>query len=133
AYGSSKDISVYQSLDMNPEQIYIVGRVSKKHQLVSHVGFYYKNRSTERIDCIFHSRCSVMATWPIWTVCRIRTMAVFLRSTHEWSCRRVHSLDCETNQTARLQPNERFPILSRPRTTTAETRLPPPARNRLQT
>lgn len=30
AYGSSKDISVYQSVDMRPDQIYIVGKVSKK-------------------------------------------------------------------------------------------------------
>ncbi|KAK2180833.1 hypothetical protein NP493_423g01019 [Ridgeia piscesae] len=31
AYGSSKDISVYQSVGLRPTQIYIVGKVSKKH------------------------------------------------------------------------------------------------------
>lgn len=33
AYGSCKDISVYQSSDLKPEQIYIVGKVWKKQQL----------------------------------------------------------------------------------------------------
>lgn len=33
AYGSSKDISVYQSLDLTPGQIYIVGKVWKKQQI----------------------------------------------------------------------------------------------------
>ena len=37
AYGSSKDISAYQSLDMKPEQIYIVGKVSKKQQSLANV------------------------------------------------------------------------------------------------
>ncbi|KAJ1532074.1 hypothetical protein ONE63_000703 [Megalurothrips usitatus] len=32
AYGSSKDIAVYRSLDPIPKQIYIIGKVSKKHQ-----------------------------------------------------------------------------------------------------
>ncbi|XP_034239882.1 protein retinal degeneration B isoform X2 [Thrips palmi] len=32
AYGSSKDIAVYRSLDPIPRQIYIIGKVSKKHQ-----------------------------------------------------------------------------------------------------
>ena len=32
AYGSSKDISVYSSLGLRPDQINIVGKVSKKHQ-----------------------------------------------------------------------------------------------------
>ncbi|XP_073982579.1 retinal degeneration B isoform X1 [Rhodnius prolixus] len=31
AYGSSKDISVYSSIGLKPHQIYIVGKVSKKH------------------------------------------------------------------------------------------------------
>lgn len=33
AYGSSKDISVYQSADLKPEQIYVVGKIWKKQQL----------------------------------------------------------------------------------------------------
>ncbi|KAJ6216321.1 hypothetical protein RDWZM_007478 [Blomia tropicalis] len=37
AYGSSKDISVYQSLDMKPDQIYIAGKVSKKQQTLANV------------------------------------------------------------------------------------------------
>lgn len=32
AYGSSKDISVYTNIGLKPKQIYIVGKVSKKHQ-----------------------------------------------------------------------------------------------------
>jgi hypothetical protein len=32
AYGSSKDISVYASVGIKPENIYIVGKVSRKHQ-----------------------------------------------------------------------------------------------------
>ncbi|XP_045032292.1 protein retinal degeneration B isoform X2 [Daphnia magna] len=32
AYGSSKDISVYTSVGIKPENIYIVGKVSRKHQ-----------------------------------------------------------------------------------------------------
>lgn len=32
AYGSAKDISVYNSIGLKPKQIYIVGRVSKKQQ-----------------------------------------------------------------------------------------------------
>ena len=35
AYGSNKDINVYKELDMNPDQIYIVGKISKKHQLLA--------------------------------------------------------------------------------------------------
>ena len=32
AYGSSKDISVYSSVGIKPDNIYIVGKVSRKHQ-----------------------------------------------------------------------------------------------------
>lgn len=32
AYGSSKDISVYTAINLKPNQIIIVGKVSKKHQ-----------------------------------------------------------------------------------------------------
>ncbi|XP_055586788.1 protein retinal degeneration B isoform X3 [Uranotaenia lowii] len=32
AYGSSKDISVYTNIGLKPKQIFIVGKVSKKHQ-----------------------------------------------------------------------------------------------------
>lgn len=32
AYGSMKDISVYNMLGLSPSQIYIVGRPSKKYQ-----------------------------------------------------------------------------------------------------
>lgn len=39
AYGSSKDISVYQSVDMQPDQIYTVGKVSKKQLLQTNVSF----------------------------------------------------------------------------------------------
>ncbi|XP_055615863.1 protein retinal degeneration B isoform X2 [Toxorhynchites rutilus septentrionalis] len=35
AYGSSKDISVYTSIGLKPKQIFIVGKVSKKHQLLA--------------------------------------------------------------------------------------------------
>lgn len=37
AYGSSKDISVYQSLEMSPDRIYTVGKVSKKQQSLTTV------------------------------------------------------------------------------------------------
>jgi len=32
AYGSSKDITVYQAIGLQPDQIYIIGKVSKKHR-----------------------------------------------------------------------------------------------------
>lgn len=32
AYGSNKDVSVYTSVGLKPRSIYIVGKVSKKHQ-----------------------------------------------------------------------------------------------------
>jgi len=32
AYGSSKDIAVYQAIGLQPDQIYIIGKVSKKHR-----------------------------------------------------------------------------------------------------
>lgn len=32
SYGSNKDIAVYKDLDMKPEQIYTVGKASKKQQ-----------------------------------------------------------------------------------------------------
>jgi len=32
AYGSSKDIAVYQAIGLQPDQIYIIGRVAKKHR-----------------------------------------------------------------------------------------------------
>jgi len=32
AYGSSKDIAVYQAIGLQPEQIYIIGKVAKKHR-----------------------------------------------------------------------------------------------------
>jgi hypothetical protein len=32
AYGSSKDIPVYQAIGLNPSQIFIVGKVAKKHR-----------------------------------------------------------------------------------------------------
>ncbi|XP_075220766.1 retinal degeneration B [Lycorma delicatula] len=37
AYGSSKDISVYTSIGLKPKQIFIVGKVSKKHHAQSTV------------------------------------------------------------------------------------------------
>ena len=40
AYGSSKDISVYQSVGLRPTQIYIVGKVSKKHHKDAVVGHH---------------------------------------------------------------------------------------------
>lgn len=39
AYGSSKDINVYSSIGLKPEQIYIVGKASKKQQANSQVMF----------------------------------------------------------------------------------------------
>lgn len=42
AYGSSKDIWVYQSIGMTSENIYIVGKVSKKQQnLANHISEGY--------------------------------------------------------------------------------------------
>ncbi|KFB34885.1 AGAP000033-PA-like protein [Anopheles sinensis] len=35
AYGSSKDISVYTSIGLKPKQIFITGKVSKKHQAMA--------------------------------------------------------------------------------------------------
>lgn len=32
AYGSAKDIAVYSSIGLKPEQIFIVGKASKKQQ-----------------------------------------------------------------------------------------------------
>ena len=38
AYGSSKDIWVYSTVGLQPSQIYIVGKVSKKYQSHAQVG-----------------------------------------------------------------------------------------------
>jgi len=32
AYGSSKDIAVYQAIGLQPDQIFIIGKVAKKHR-----------------------------------------------------------------------------------------------------
>jgi len=32
AYGSSKDITVYQAIGLQPDQIFIIGKVAKKHR-----------------------------------------------------------------------------------------------------
>jgi len=32
AYGSNKDIAVYQAIGLPPDQIYIIGKVAKKHR-----------------------------------------------------------------------------------------------------
>lgn len=37
AYGSSKDISVYSALDLKPKQIFIIGKVSRKHHTMATV------------------------------------------------------------------------------------------------
>lgn len=37
AYGSSKDISVYTSINLKPNQIFIVGKVPKKQQALATV------------------------------------------------------------------------------------------------
>nr|CAD7575514.1 unnamed protein product [Timema californicum] len=37
SYGSSKDISVYTSIGLKPKQIFVVGKVSKKHHSLSTV------------------------------------------------------------------------------------------------
>lgn len=38
AYGSSKDIWIYQALGLNRDNIFIVGKVSKKQQHLANVG-----------------------------------------------------------------------------------------------
>jgi len=40
AYGSSKDISVYQSIGLKADQIYIVGKVSKKQYSMANVSLF---------------------------------------------------------------------------------------------
>ncbi|KAJ8890539.1 hypothetical protein PR048_010048 [Dryococelus australis] len=37
AYGSSKDVSVYTSIGLKPRQIFVVGKVSKKHHSLATV------------------------------------------------------------------------------------------------
>lgn len=37
AYGSSKDISVYSALDLKPKQIFIIGKVGRKHHTMATV------------------------------------------------------------------------------------------------
>lgn len=44
AYGSSKDIWVYQQIGLRQDQIYIVGKVSKKHQTNARVSLILFNR-----------------------------------------------------------------------------------------
>lgn len=41
AYGSMKDISVYNVLGLSPSQIYIVGRPTKKYQTLCQVIFLF--------------------------------------------------------------------------------------------
>ena len=40
AYGSAKDISVYSSIGLKSEQIYIVGKVNKKQHGIAQVILY---------------------------------------------------------------------------------------------
>ena len=40
AYGSAKDIAVYQSLGLKANQIYIVGKVSKKQHSLANVSHF---------------------------------------------------------------------------------------------
>lgn len=35
AYGSEKDISVYTAINLKPTQIFIIGKVSKRHQILA--------------------------------------------------------------------------------------------------
>lgn len=35
AYGSEKDINVYTAISLKPSQIFIIGKVSKKHQTMA--------------------------------------------------------------------------------------------------
>lgn len=35
AYGSEKDINVYTAVSLKPSQIFIIGKVSKKHQAMA--------------------------------------------------------------------------------------------------
>lgn len=35
AYGSNKDISVYTAINLKPNQIFIIGKVSKKHHALA--------------------------------------------------------------------------------------------------
>lgn len=42
AYGSAKDIWIYQTLGLNRDNIFIVGKVSKKQQHLANVGFFFK-------------------------------------------------------------------------------------------
>lgn len=37
AYGSSKDITVYTNIGLKPDQIFIVGKTSKKQQAIAQV------------------------------------------------------------------------------------------------
>lgn len=39
AYGSSKDITVYTNIGLKPDQIFIVGKTSKKQQALAQVSW----------------------------------------------------------------------------------------------
>lgn len=38
-YGSSKDISVYSTVGLRPDQIFVVGKASKKQHIAAKVSF----------------------------------------------------------------------------------------------
>jgi len=58
AYGSSKDIAVYQAIGLQPDQIYIIGKVAKKHRKEAVVrylssSFFVSQNSKRHIYCFF--------------------------------------------------------------------------------
>jgi len=63
AYGSSKDISVYQSLGLEPHQIFVIGKVSKKQQKEAVVSWYSNynnnNHSTQDIATYIDNRVNL--------------------------------------------------------------------------
>lgn len=51
-YGSSKDISVYSSVGLRSDQIYVVGKASKKQHLAAKV-LFLSNTNIEQVLYIF--------------------------------------------------------------------------------
>lgn len=60
SYGSNKDISVYKDLNLKPEQIYTVGKASKKQQGLATVSTFQSYLVT----------CTFLTSQPLRTVSR---------------------------------------------------------------
>ncbi|XP_077064414.1 membrane-associated phosphatidylinositol transfer protein 3 isoform X2 [Siphateles boraxobius] len=86
AYGSMKDISVYSMLDLNPNQIYIVGRPSKKYQ--NQCQFLSEGYAVHLSSLQFSHRARTKKTSSVRMV--LRKGSFGLSAKPDFLCKRTH-------------------------------------------